>query len=147
MTYGYYQPQFYAHPGAYAATLQQSYNPQQNQQITTQQQALQPASRIIQVASKEEATGTPVDLINGTPTFFYNKGKNEIYIKQCDISTGTPIFKTFGEIKETEEPQKEEKGYDFDKKFQHLDEGMESIHRLLIQMQEEKEEKTKGGKK
>ena len=140
MAYSYYQPQFYGHPNTFANAVQQPYTPQpqqaQSPQINTQ--VLQPATKIIQVSSKEEATGTPVDLINGTPTFFYNKGKNEIYLKQCDISSGTPIFKTYAEVQT--EVKEIKLATNYEKELQHISEGVDSLHRILSQMQNSSEE-------
>jgi len=82
--YSMYNP----HPSLFANTMQQMYgnaipqpqqqNQNQNQQsqnqqnISTQPPIMQPRinSTIIPISNKEEATATPVDLINGTPSFF-----------------------------------------------------------------------------
>lgn len=50
--------------------------------------------RMIPVSDIAEANATTVDT-NGQPTFFYNKGKGEIYLKQFDINTGGAMFQRF----------------------------------------------------
>ena len=109
------------HPSYFANALQQPYLNQQQQlqqvqqqnqqQITTQPPIMQPqasGSKIIPVSNREEATGTAVDLINGTPSFFYNKSNGEIYLKQFDIPTGKGIFKTYIETQPEVETSKEQ---------------------------------------
>ena len=59
----------------------------------------------IPVSNQEEANAFRVDL-NGTPTFFYNAGKNEIYLKRTNTQTGAADFKTFQLVAE---PPAEEK--------------------------------------
>ena len=99
---------------------------------------------LIPVSSKEEATGTQVDLINGTPTFFYNKSTNKFYIKQFDIKNGLPIFKTYTEIKQPVEEQS--KPLNYDKEFNYLCNGIDSLHKMLANLlgsdEEEPEKKT-----
>ena len=46
--------------------------------------------RVIFVTNIEEAKATPADML-GNPLFFYNKSKNEIYIKQTDSTGAAPI--------------------------------------------------------
>lgn len=74
-TYPYYYPQ-----------RQDNY-----QQFTPQ---VQQGYRMIPVSDIAEANATTVDT-NGQPTFFYNKGKGEIYLKQFDINTGGAMFQRF----------------------------------------------------
>lgn len=52
------------------------------------------APQIRYVTSRNEAEATTPD-INGAPTFFFNRGTNEIYLKQMDMLTALPIFKEF----------------------------------------------------
>lgn len=156
MTYGNYMGQnpYYPYqqmnqyPNHFVNAMQQNYNlpqqpqvqPQAQQQtITTQPPIMQPqanvGSKIIPVANKEEATGTAVDLINGTPSFFYNKSNGEIYLKQFDIPTGKGIFKTYIEAQISEEPTKEV--YDtsvIEQKIDYLKEGIAGLYRKLEQM-------------
>ena len=51
----------------------------QMEQNFAQQQTVQLGFKTLPVTNREEANATQVD-INGTPTFFYNQAKNEIYI-------------------------------------------------------------------
>lgn len=142
------------HPSLYAGTMQQIYgNPQpqtqvqvqqptQSQQtITTQPPIMQPqtVSKITQVLNKEEATGSPVDLINGIPSFFYNKSNGEIYLKQFDVPSGTAIFKTYVQTQEKEEMPSvnvSQQKTDYEKEFEYLREGIDGLYRKLEQMQQ-----------
>jgi hypothetical protein len=46
------------------------------------------------VTSIDEANAYRVD-INGTPTFFYNQGKGEVYLKRTNTQTGMADFIVF----------------------------------------------------
>lgn len=89
----------------------------QNNTITTQPPIMQPQNNIntrndakmLYVGNKEEATATPIDLVYNTPTFFFNRGANQVYMKQYDSTTGNAIFKTFVELEPTDEPKIESK--------------------------------------
>ena len=129
---------------AYGNPQQQVQQPQQSQQqITTQPPIMQPqlsiGSKIIPVSNREEATASPVDLINGTPSFFYNKEKNEVYIKQFDVPTGKGVFKTFIELQPTEEPLTEVKepvkANPYKEEFRYLKDGIDGLYRVLADMQ------------
>ena len=156
MTYGNYMGQngYYPYqqmnqyPNHFVNAMQQNYGlpqqpqvqPQAQQQaITTQPPIMQPqasvGSKIIPVANKEEATGTAVDLVNGTPSFFYNKSNGEIYLKQFDIPTGKGIFKTYIEAQMSEEPTKEIHDPSIiEQKIDYLKEGIAGLYRKLEQM-------------
>ena len=140
-------------------TQQQQATPQQ-QNITTQPPILQPqGNKMIQVSNKEEATGASVDLIYGTPSFFYNKSNGEIYLKQFDVANGNAIFKVYGEIQPIEEKPTVVENNAYDKEFEYLKQGIEGLYRKLEQLnqpiyvkEEEKEieieqPKTQKGKK
>lgn len=158
MTYAnfnpYYQPfqgnMINPHPSYFANAMQQNYGlptsqaqstsqaQTQNQQtITTQPPIMQPqtVSKIIPVSNKDEATASQVDLIYGTPTFFHNKSQNEIYLKQFDVPTGTAIFKTY--VEKPFEEIVEEKTNNYEKELHYISEGVDSLHRLLLQLQNE----------
>lgn len=147
-----YNPYFPAgYPSHYANALQQQYATQQQQQ--SQQQN---TNAVIPVSNKEEATATPVDLVNGTPTFFYNKGKNEIYVKQFDVQTGMATIKTFVKLEHDSKPENESKNnFDIEtykKDINYLKSGIDSLHKMLAEniLEEETEEyikpKRKGSK-
>ena len=149
MTYGYIaQNPYFQHPSAFANTMQQMYGnivPQQNtqSQISPQSTVIQSqtnGNKIILVSNKEEATGTAVDLINGTPTFFYNKSNGEIYLKQFDIPTGKGIFKTYIETQPEVEKIKEQPIIiNYDKQINYLIQGMDNLHRMIAQLQEQRQ--------
>lgn len=151
-----YYPMYNPHPSYFANAMNQNYGnpiqqqsqqPQNNQQqsqqtITTQPPILQPVNngKITPVSNREEATGASVDLIYGTPSFFYNKSNGEIYLKQFDVQNGTAIFKIYGEIQPIEEPKQEVLPKldikDYEPEFQRLNEGIDSLHRMLSELKE-----------
>ena len=154
MTYGNYMGQnpYYPYqqmnqyPNHFVNAMQQNYGlPQQpqmqpqaqQQNITTQPPIMQPQANIGNkmnfVSNREEATASPVDLINGTPSFFFNKEKNEFYLKQFDVPTGKGIFKTYIEVQIQEEPTTEEI-HAYEKEFEYLKEGIAGLYRKLEQM-------------
>ena len=126
------------HPNYFTNAMLQTYQPQQqNQQqsITTQPPILQPqGSKMIQVSNKEEATGASVDLIYGTPSFFYNKSNGEIYLKQFDVANGNAIFKVYGEIQPIEEKPTVVENNAYDKEFEYLKQGIAGLYRKLEQL-------------
>ncbi len=137
----YYQN--WGYPSHFVNAMQQQYNtPQQTQQV--QQQTQQVVNAVIPVSAKEEATATPIDLINGTPTFFYNKGKNEIYLKQFDVKTGAAVLKTFIQLEGDSMPEKASKiDLDIDtykKDINYLKSGIDSLHKMLAENDYEEEE-------
>ena len=98
------------HPQYFNQAMQQAVQPQQQIQqqtpqqntITTQPPIMQPtadrnSAKMLYVGNREEATAHPVDLVYSTPTFFFNRGTNEIYMKQYDGTTGNAIFKIYTE--------------------------------------------------
>lgn len=116
--------------------------PQQAQQtITTQPPILQPnainGNKILAVANKEEATGAPVDLVSGTPSFFYNKSNGEIYLKQFDVASGTAIFKVYGEIAQPKEDVKEPvQAVNYDKELHYIADGIDNLHRMQADLKQ-----------
>ena len=85
MNYTYFNPM--VSPQQRLAQLEQQY-PQFSQPI---------GFKVVPVANIEEANASQVDL-NGNPVFFYNKGKNEIYVKQFNVQTGLADFYTFSRM-------------------------------------------------
>lgn len=151
----YYQNNMYnPHPSYFANAMQQNYGNTTQQQPTQQQQqsqqqtiSTQPPilqtvnnSKITPVSNKEEATGATVDLIYGTPSFFFNKSNGEIYLKQFDVQNGNAIFKIYKEIQPVEEPQKailsKDDIKDYEPEFQRLNDGIDSLHRMLAELKE-----------
>lgn len=90
MTYNYFNPMMTSHQRL--MQMEQQY-PQFSQPI---------GFKVVPVANIEEANASQVDL-NGNPVFFYNKGKNEIYVKQFNLQTGLADFYTFSKVEATEE--------------------------------------------
>lgn len=149
----YYQPyqgnMMNAYPNHFVHAMQQNYGqpqPQQNQQqnqqqITTQPPIMTPSasgSKIIPVSNREEAIGSAVDLVNGTPSFFYNKSNGEIYLKQFDIPTGKGIFKTYIETQpEIEETKDQQVIINYDKEINYLIHGVDNLNRMVTQMQQQ----------
>ena len=126
--------------------LQPSYysNALQHQYQQPQQAASQNINTVIPVSNKEEAVATPVDLVNGTPTFFHNKGKNEIYIKQFDVQSGSATIKTYIQSEGDSKPESESKN-NFDiktykKDIDYLKSGIDSLHKMLAESILEDEE-------
>lgn len=76
---------------------QQYVQPNQQYQMSMQQ----PYFKMIAVTNEQEANATPVDIMNGTPTFFYNKSSNEVYMKQS-MPNGTANFVKFGLLKQAD---------------------------------------------
>lgn len=140
----YYQPyqgnMMNPYPNHFVQAMQQNYGqPQQQQQITTQPPIMTPqnnANKIIPVSNKEEATASPVDLVNGTPSFFYNKEKNEVYIKQFDVPTGKGIFKTFVEVQPMVDEQVPQIN-PYEQELRYIREGVEGLYRILSRPQEQ----------
>lgn len=132
------------YPNHFVNAMYQNYGqqPQQQnqQQITTQPPILQPqinsiASKILPVTNKEEATVAQVDLINGTPSFFYNKSNGEIYLKQFDVSNGSAIFKTYVETIPPVVEEEPKKTSNYDKEINYLINGIDSLHRMMAEIQ------------
>ncbi len=87
--YNYYQPTYNA--------LQNTQQRLSQLEAQYNQPTLQSPSqgiRALLVTNKEEATACQIPL-DGTPTIFYNKAQNEIYIKQISMQTGLPEFQQF----------------------------------------------------
>lgn len=131
------------HPNYFTNAMLQPYNnltqqqqaQTQQQNITTQPPILQPqGNKMIQVSNKEEATGASVDLIYGTPSFFYNKSNGEIYLKQFDVANGNAIFKVYGEIQPVEEKPTITENNTYDKEFEYLKQGIAGLYRKLEQL-------------
>lgn len=138
----YYQNPYYQMT-PFVQAMQQNYTPQQ-QSISTQPPILQPMSKVVPVSNKDEANAYQVDLIYGQPTFFYNKSKNEIYVKKFDVQNGNAIFKTYGEMQSENTPKTDEQPSvninPYQDEFNRLNEGINSLHRMIAKLQENKQE-------
>ena len=133
-------------PQQRVAQFEQQY-PQLAQQNPTQNLVTIPVTNI------EEANAFRVDL-NGTPTFFYNAGKNEVYLKRTNTQTGLADFIIFGKV---EQPRTEEKTNlntnAYEKDFKAINEKIDGLYSLLStlsqkseQVEEKNEQVIKGGK-
>lgn len=95
----------------YMTPQQRLYQMEQQYPQLAQPQPIQPNSATVNnlvtipVTNIEEANAFRVDL-NGTPTFFYNAGKNEVYLKRTNTQTGLADFIVFGKV---EQPKTEPK--------------------------------------
>ena len=77
---------------------------------------------IIPVTSVEEANAYRVDLY-GTPTFFYNAGSNEVYLKRTN-QTGLADFIVFKRVEVEVEAEKEDN-------FKIINEKLDNLQNLL----------------
>lgn len=104
---------------------------QQYPQFASQQP--QVGFKTLPVTNKEEANATQVD-INGTPTFFYNQAKNEIYIKRINLNTGLAEFLIFRRLDEPlSEVNVSGNMFSYEKELQALNEKLDTLHSILTQ--------------
>lgn len=91
----------------YMTAQQRLYQMEQQYPQLSQQQPQQNNNFLmtIPVTNVEEANAFRVDP-QGTPTLFYNAGKNEVYLKRTNTQTGLADFVIFGKV---EQPKTEEK--------------------------------------
>ena len=95
-----------------------------NQQNYNQpSQPYQNNGRVIFVTNIEEAKATPADML-GNPLFFYNKSKNEIYIKQTDATGAAPIREY--ELKKDQSVQSEI--FSVEDKLQEIQKQLDEMH-------------------
>ena len=59
--------------------------------------------KMVPATNRNEADATIPD-VNGAPSFFFNRGTNEIYLKQMDMQPGISIFKEYVEKPVTQTP-------------------------------------------
>ena len=97
---------------------QQRLNQLESQFVQQQTQSF----NIIPVTSVEEANAYRVDLY-GTPTFFYNAGSNEVYLKRTN-QTGLADFIVFKRIEVEVEVEKEDN-------FKIINEKLDNLQNLL----------------
>lgn len=115
--------------------MEQQYPQLSQQNLFTQQQQNSQNLVTIPVTSIEEAKAFRVDL-SGTPTFFYNTGKNEIYIKRTNTQTGEADFKIFQPIIENSQ-NIEEKNFTkiYEKDLKILSEKIDGLYSLFATVQ------------
>ncbi len=92
----------------------------------------------IPVTNIEEANAFRVD-INGTPTFFYNAGKNEIYMKRTNTKTGLADFVVFGRA---EQPKVETKQSTYEQDIKMLNDKIDGLYSLFttVSLKSDKDE-------
>ena len=121
MNYNYYNP--YQSPQQRLAQMEQQF--QQFAQPTPQ------GFKVVPVTNIEEANASQVDL-QGNPIFFYNKGKNEIYLKQFNIQTGLADFYVFAKA---QAPANEVKPVDsinaYEKEFKAINDRLDGLYSIL----------------
>ena len=95
--------------------------------------------KAIPVSSIDEVKSTPAEF-NGNPTFFFNKAKAEVYMKQYDNTGNAPIVTFKLVIPEVTEPENP-----YSKDFKVLIEKIDSIKKLLTpEVLEKADKKHKG---
>lgn len=126
----------YMTPQQRIAQMEQQYNMNFAQQPvqTVQQQGY----KLVTIGSIEEAKAAPVDTINDTPSFFFNRGKNEIYLKQYNSQNGLPIFCTFQLVQEpTNEVNKKTEANIYENNFKALNDKIDGLRSLISTIQVE----------
>lgn len=107
----------------YQQRLMQMYNQQQPQQ--------QIGFQIIPVTNEQEARVSQIDIMNGTPSFFYNKNLGEVYLKQVN-QFGTADFIKFAKVQEPLAPIKEENNaITYEKDFKALNDKIDGLYKIL----------------
>lgn len=126
MNYGYYPQRL--------NQLEQQYTQYAQPQVQPQ------GFRTMLVSNIEEANASQVST-DGQPAFYYNKGKNEIYLKQFDIATGGAIFQRFELAKMPVNNANETKlSNDYLKRFDAIESKLDGLASLF----EDKQKKRKG---
>ena len=113
-------------------------NPYQERLANMEQQAYQQSQvyqqpqsyqlKMTPVSNIEEANATPVDTLNGFPSFFYNKAQSEIYMKQFNNVSGGAIFQTY-KLQTPENPMKSVDPYE--EQFKSINEKIDGLYSLL----------------
>jgi len=102
----------------------------------------------VPVTNMAEANAYRVD-VNGTPTFFYNAGANEIYLKRTNLQTGLADFIVYKKAEQPISEVKEQKGINtYEENFKALNDKIDGLYSLLkpIETPEEYSETKKAGK-
>lgn len=101
-------------------------------------------SNVIPVTNIDEANAFRVDP-TGIPTFFYNAGKNEIYMKRTNTQTGLADFLIFSKL---EKPRTDVNKNTYKEDFKALNDKIDGLYSLLATVKNETVAETtqKGGK-
>lgn len=85
----------------------------------------------IPVTNVDEANAFRVDP-QGTPTLFYNAGKNEVYLKRTNMQTGLADFIVFGKVEQPKtEPKQNLSINTYEKDFKALNDKIDGLYSLL----------------
>ena len=94
------------------------------------------------VTNIEEANAFRVDL-NGTPTFFYNAGKNEVYMKRTNTQTGLADFVVFGKVDKPALKENVVQGVNtYEKDFKALNDKIDGLLSLVANLSQPNEQST-----
>lgn len=106
----------------------------------------------IPVTNIDEANAFRVNP-NGTPTFFYNAGANEVYLKKTNRETGRADFQVFRIIQPIHEQSKQTtETINFEKELRILNEKMDGLYSLFVnahpiaEVEQNETTNSKGGK-
>lgn len=105
-------------------------------------------SNVIPVTNIDEANAFRVDP-TGIPTFFYNAGKNEIYMKRTNTQTGLADFLIFSKLEKPRTDVNNQKGINtYKEDFKALNDKIDGLYSLLATAKNEAVAETiqKGGK-
>lgn len=114
----------YMTPQQRIANYEQQYASQQPMSFAQPQQI---GFKMMPVTNEQEANATPIDIVNGTPSFFFNQSANEIYMKQS-LPNGAASFVKFGKIT-TNNVNPVEKSYKND--FEALNKKIDGLYSLF----------------
>lgn len=112
----------------------------EQQYLQSQIPMQQAAFKMIPVTNEQEANATPVDIMNGTPTFFYNQGTNEIYMKKS-LPNGTASFIKFAkrdDVIPNGNPTDNKNIYE--QNFKSLNDKIDGLYSLLATVQEKSDQ-------
>lgn len=121
---------------------------QLEQQYPQYAQNSSPSLATIPVTNIAEANAYRVD-VNGTPTFFYNAGTNEVYMKRTNLQTGLADFIVFTKAEQPITEVKPQKGTNtYEENFKALNDKIDGLYSLLkpAEITEEISETKKAGK-
>lgn len=94
----------------------------------------------IPVTNIDEANAFRVDP-QGTPTLFYNAGKNEVYLKRTNTQTGLADFLIFGKVdKPTVEEKQVQSINPHKKEFEALNDKIDGLYSLLATVSQQSEQ-------
>jgi hypothetical protein len=94
----------------------------------------------IPVTNVDEANAFRVDP-QGTPTLFYNAGKNEVYLKRTNTQTGLADFLIFSKIEKSPVEEKPAPSANIYKKdFEAINDKIDGLYSLLSTVSQQSEQ-------